>query len=241
MSSCAITHEQEPARLQSGKCTTESASYEERRIVLNFLNSLCCSFTMRPQRGCSSPLSPIPTGSSRPCSPSWCTVRDILAVCQGHMVKCHEKAYDGNRRMVRADITRFASMLSYPGSLSYAMQGAMPQPMDKLAAGEAGCFADLAARGVIGDQLTPHHMPQTAARFTSRDEGGALVLPHGVRGRVVAHAEARLPFRQVLARDIRDIRRITGRKYNKGLRDLITYYREHFSALMHKQPQPGNA
>ena len=121
------------------------------------------------------------------------------------------------------------------------MQGAMPQPMDKLAAGEAGRFADLVARGVTGDQLTLHHMPQTAARFTSRDEGEALVLPHaehvltrtyGVRGRVVARTEAHLPFRQVLARDIRAIRRIANRKYNKGLRDLITYYREHFPTLI---------
>jgi hypothetical protein len=121
----------------------------------------------------------------------------------------------------------------------------MPQPMDKLAAGEAGRFADLVARGVTGDQLTPHHMPQTAARFTGRDEGGVLVLPHeehvltrtyGVRGRVVARAEARLPFRQVLARDIRDIRRIADRKYNKGLCDLIMYYREHFPTLIYKQP-----
>lgn len=68
-----------------------------------------------------------------------------------------------------------------------------------------------------------------------------LTRTYGIRGRVVAHAEVRLPFRQVLARDIRDIRRIADRKYNKGLRDLITYYREHFSALMHKRPQPGNA
>jgi hypothetical protein len=122
--------------------------------------------------------------------------------------------------------------------------------MDILAAGDAGRFADLAARGVTGDQLTPHHMPQTAVRFTSRDEGGALALPYeehvltrtyGVRGRVVARAEAHLPFRQVLALDIRDIRRIAGRKYNKGLRDLISYYREHFAALMYTRSQPGNA
>ena len=46
----------------------------------------------------------------------------------------------------------------------------------------------------------------------------------GVRGRAVARAEAGLPFRQVLARDIWDVRRIAGMKYNKGLRELIAYY-----------------
>jgi hypothetical protein len=82
--------------------------------------------------------------------------------------------------------------------------------------------------------LPPHHMPQAAAQFTSREEGGALALPHeehvltrtyGARGRAIVRTEAGLPFRQVLARDIRDVRYIAGAKYNKGLRELIAYYR----------------
>jgi RHS repeat-associated protein len=40
-------------------------------------------------------------------------------------------------------------------------------------AGEAGRFADLDARAVVGDGLTPHHMPQAALNFTSRADGGA--------------------------------------------------------------------
>ena len=75
-------------------------------------------------------------------------------------------------------------------------------------------------------------MPQAAAQCTTRGEGGALVLPHeehvltrtyGVRGRAVARAEAGLPFRQVLARDRRDVRRIAGAQYNSGLRALMAY------------------
>ena len=63
-------------------------------------------------------------------------------------------------------------------------------------------------------------------------QGGALALPHeehiltrtyGVRGRVIARVEAGLPFRQVLARDIRDVRRIAGAQYNSGLRALMAY------------------
>jgi hypothetical protein len=122
----------------------------------------------------------------------------------------------------------------------------MPPSQGKLVAGAAGRFSDLDARAVTGDQLTPHHMPQAAAKFTTREEGGALVLPHvehvltrtyGARGRAIARAEADLPFRQVLARDIRDVRHIAGSKYNKGLRALLVYYRANFPELI-QPPQP---
>lgn len=123
----------------------------------------------------------------------------------------------------------------------------IPPSKGKLVAGDAGRFSDLDARAVTGDQLTPHHMPQAAAKFTSREEGGALTLPHeehirtrtyGVRGRTIVRIEAGLPFRQVLARDIWDVHCIAGAKYNKGLRELIIYYRTNFPALMQKLPNP---
>ena len=90
--------------------------------------------------------------------------------------------------------------------------------------GKSGSFAELDAKAVVGDQLTPHHMPQAAAKFTRRGDGGALVLPHeehvltrtyGASGRRIAREEIGLSFREVLARDIRDIRRIGGVKYNE--------------------------
>ena len=124
---------------------------------------------------------------------------------------------------------------------------AIPPLKGKLVTSDAGRFADLDARAVIGDQLTPHHMPQAAAKFTTSEEGGALALPHeehvltrsyGVRGRAVVRTEAGLPFRQVLARDIRDGRYIAGAKYNKGLRELSAYYRATFPALIQKLPRP---
>ena len=65
-----------------------------------------------------------------------------------------------------------------------------------------------------------------------------LTRTYGVRGRAIARAEAGLPFRQVLARDIRDVRRIAGARYNRGLRELIAYYREHFPNLINKPPKP---
>ena len=125
---------------------------------------------------------------------------------------------------------------------------AVPPSQGQLVAGDAGRFLDLDASAVIGDQLTPHRMPQAAAKLTTREEGGALALPHkehvltrtyGVRGRTVVRTEARLPFRQVLARDIRDVRYIAGAQYNKGLRELIAYYRANFPELIQKPPRPG--
>ncbi|WP_426990879.1 hypothetical protein ACKI2N_032150 [Cupriavidus sp. 30B13] len=110
--------------------------------------------------------------------------------------------------------------------------------------GEAGRFGDLEARAVTGDQLTPHHMPQAAARFTGRADGGALVLPeaehmltrtYGYKGAITAQNEASMPFRDVLARDIRDVRGIGGSRYNDGLKKLADYYRSNFPDLMNKQ------
>jgi hypothetical protein len=114
---------------------------------------------------------------------------------------------------------------------------------NRLRAGDAGSYDELAGRGVAGDGLTPHHMPQAARGFTRYGQGGALALPHGehvqtrtygTRGAITAAAEAGLPFRSTLARDIQDIRRIAGNRYNQGLLDLIQYYRNNFPNLMAK-------
>lgn len=54
---------------------------------------------------------------------------------------------------------------------------------------------------VLDDSLAHHHIPHAAARFTSREEGGTLVLEHeahvltrtyGRPGRIVARDEAGL-------------------------------------------------
>lgn len=109
--------------------------------------------------------------------------------------------------------------------------------------GEAGRFADLAYRAVKGDKLTPHHMPQAAAGFTSRADGGSLVMTeaehvltrtYGFNGARTALDEVGIAFRDVLARDIRDVRNIVGSEYNQGLRNLLDYYRANFPELMKK-------
>jgi len=120
-------------------------------------------------------------------------------------------------------------------------------PRIPVVAGQAGRFGDLDATGarVTGDELTPHHMPQAKRGFTSRDDGGALVMPeaehqltrtYGAKGRVTNRVESAqgLSFRDTLARDIRDVRSIVGSKYNQGLRDLIRYYITRFPNLIAK-------
>lgn len=112
-------------------------------------------------------------------------------------------------------------------------------------AGEAGRFGDLDARAASGDKLTPHHMPQAARQFTSRNDGGALMMDeaehrltrtYGSKGRVTNARETAqgLSFRDTLARDIQDVRSIVGSKYDRGIRDLLGYYRTNFPDLMRK-------
>ncbi|MGH3976682.1 MAG: Hint domain-containing protein, partial [Pseudonocardiaceae bacterium] len=108
-----------------------------------------------------------------------------------------------------------------------------------VAENQAGRFGDMDP-GVPGDGLTPHHMPQDALGHLPRNDGGAIVMKHadhaqtrnyGPRGRATKAAEAGTPFRSVLARDIWDLRRIGQQQYgdpsyyNKGIQDLLAYYR----------------
>ena len=112
-----------------------------------------------------------------------------------------------------------------------------------LRAGQAGRFSQLNNLRVTGDNLTPHHMPQAAANFTSRAEGGALAMTHtehaatrtfAGKGALTSRLEADMSFRDVLARDINDVRSIVGTRYNEGLKDLLEYYRKNFPELMAK-------
>jgi hypothetical protein len=86
-------------------------------------------------------------------------------------------------------------------------------------------------------------MPQVAAGFTTRAEGGALVMPevqhyltrtYGYKGALTAREEAGMVFRDILARDIRDVRNIDRSAYNQGVRNLIGYYRTNFPNLIGK-------
>jgi len=130
-----------------------------------------------------------------------------------------------------------------PPVLVHNTPGICPPATTGVTAGQAGSYSSLNARRVVSDGLTPHHMPQAALGRTGYGEGGALVLPHaehvltrtyGVGGARLAAQEAGVPFRTVLARDIRDVRRIAGSRYNQGLLELIEYYRTQFPKLLTK-------
>ncbi len=110
-----------------------------------------------------------------------------------------------------------------------------------LRAGKAGSFVELDRMAVVGDMLTPHHMPQAALGFTSRAEGGAIMIPHaehvltrtfGFRGAQLLSQESGTPFRTVLGRDIRDLRSIVGNKYDQGIIELLGYYRTRYPDLL---------
>ncbi|KEF16726.1 hypothetical protein DF18_33555 [Streptomyces rimosus] len=105
--------------------------------------------------------------------------------------------------------------------------------------GQGGRFGDLSP-GPVGDDLTAHHMPQAALNHTSREDGGAVVMKladhkltrtYGPNGAKTKLAEAHLPFRTVLARDIWDMRRVGQLQYgdpgfyNKGILDMLSHYR----------------
>jgi hypothetical protein len=125
------------------------------------------------------------------------------------------------------------------------LMAAMGNPINGLTPGQAGGFGELNDLSVVGDQLTPHHMPQAALGFTGYDEGGAIVLPqseHALtktylsRGAITAVEDAGLPFRTVLTKDIKDLRNLpgVGSKYNAGIQDLLDYYRQNFPQLIAK-------
>jgi hypothetical protein len=153
----------------------------------------------------------------------------------------------GNRDPVSANeiLATFAGM---PAIIAAPTASALADVMDdaasgRLRPGQAGRFGDLDALGEVGDDLTPHHMPQRALEWTSREDGGALMMTHAEhaqtrtyfgRGAQTKAQDAGRPFRDVLAADIRDVRSIVGSRYNEGLRALIDYYRTNFSDLMTK-------
>ena len=109
-----------------------------------------------------------------------------------------------------------------------------------VAENDAGAYGDLSP-GVVGDGLEANHMPQDALGFLPREEGGAIVMTaadhaltrtYKAKGRATKAAEAGLPFRTVLARDIWDLRRIGQQQhgdpsyFNKGIQGLLSYYRK---------------
>lgn len=86
-------------------------------------------------------------------------------------------------------------------------------------------------------------MPQAALKFTSKADGGAIVMTtaeheatrtFGGKGAATKISDAATSFRDVLAKDIKDVREIVGSKYNEGLQQVTKYYKDNFPDLMSK-------
>jgi hypothetical protein len=112
-----------------------------------------------------------------------------------------------------------------------------------LARGMVGKFKDLDKMAKVGDDLTPHHMPQAALGFTSREDGISLMLQkgehaltrsYGPKGAVTKALERDLPFRNALARDLWDLRGISREMWRAGVKGVPAMYRELYPELIAK-------
>ena len=117
--------------------------------------------------------------------------------------------------------------------------GLAPEP---ITVGQGGRYGSL--KGMIGDKLTAHHMPQDKLGFLPKADGGAVVMDevdHALtrtfrtKGAQAAKQDAGLTFRQVLAKDIFDLRRKFGNKYDGGIQEMIAYYRQEHPELLNKK------
>lgn len=125
-------------------------------------------------------------------------------------------------------------------------EGAVPdgsRSRKPLVEGKVGRFGDLDARRVKGDGLTPHHMPQAAQRFTSREDGAAVMMRTGQHeqtrsffgaGRILLQQEEGLPFRSVLARDLWDYHQIEPQRARDVIPAVLEYYRANIPQLIAK-------
>jgi len=106
---------------------------------------------------------------------------------------------------------------------------------------EGGAYGPMRYRNK-NQGFNANHMPQKGRDFTTEAQGGALkMIPEdhklvrttGWGGRILKYVERKLPFRQTLAADIKDVRRVsqqqygTTRGYNKGMQQMLEYYRNH--------------
>ncbi|MBB5872535.1 RHS repeat-associated protein [Allocatelliglobosispora scoriae] len=113
--------------------------------------------------------------------------------------------------------------------------------------GEVGFFGDLDDRARQGDNLTPNHTPQAAlGRLPYRrhiahvmfDGDHKQTRTYGGRGQKTARDDAGLTFRQALANDMWDLRRIGYDDYddpsyfNAHIKGVIAAYKREYPALM---------
>jgi len=99
--------------------------------------------------------------------------------------------------------------------------------------GQVGSYGDLKKVSDVGDNLDLHHIPQDKLGHLPKADGGAIVLTHDEhrqtrtyksKGKGTAIADANRPFKDVLIDDLKDIRKIAGKKYDKSIKNIIKFY-----------------
>jgi hypothetical protein len=113
--------------------------------------------------------------------------------------------------------------------------------------GEVGRFGDLDGRKRAGDGLTPNHIPQAALNFLPYRDHAAVMMTHadhlltrtyGAKGRATKALDRGASFRDVLARDLMDLRKIGQDVYgdpghfNQQIKEIIKFYRTNHPHLL---------
>ncbi|WP_203685184.1 hypothetical protein, partial [Actinoplanes siamensis] len=126
--------------------------------------------------------------------------------------------------------------------------GASPRPA--VQEHEVGRFGDLDGRSRVRDDLTPNHIPQAAsgridnyrdyAAHMMKDADHRLTRTYGGAGRRTARLDAGLTNRQVVARDLWDLRSIGQKQYgdpsyfNEDIKGILNYYRSNNPDLLER-------
>ncbi|MGG6229997.1 RHS repeat-associated core domain-containing protein [Tenacibaculum sp. SDUM215027] len=99
--------------------------------------------------------------------------------------------------------------------------------------GQVGTYSDLVKASDVGDNLDLHHIPQDKLGHLPRKDGIAVVMPkeehaqtrtYKSKGRKTAAVDKNRAFKDVLADDLADLRKIGGSKYDDSIEKIIKEY-----------------
>jgi RHS repeat-associated protein len=99
--------------------------------------------------------------------------------------------------------------------------------------GQVADYKTLVSLSDIGDDLDLHHIPQDKLGHLPKPDGAAVVMPHSEhrqtrtykgRGSATAAIDKNRAFKDVLKDDLVDLRKIGGKKYDKSIREIISFY-----------------
>ncbi|EWH11475.1 RHS repeat-associated core domain [Cellulophaga geojensis KL-A] len=101
--------------------------------------------------------------------------------------------------------------------------------------GQVGTYDELVKASDVGDELDLHHIPQDKLGHLPRKDGIAVVMPkaehaqtrtYKSKGRKTAALDKNRAFKDVLADDLADLKRIGGSKYDDSIKKIIKAYED---------------